>query len=90
LLLFTPQPCARISARYNEGMSPKYTHYTANDITPNRCTITGRFASMAQAQAAIESDDESGYFEAASAGDASDMAIGTLACHLNGVCWRAE
>lgn len=65
----------------------KFAHYTANDITPNRCTITGRYTTMAAAQAAIESDDDSGYFEAASTGDSSDLEIGVRAYHLDGVCW---
>jgi len=69
-------------------MSKAFTHYTANDITPNRCTITGRYESETAARAAIESDDASGCFEAASIGDASDMPIGTRAYHRDGVCWR--
>ena len=66
-----------------------FTHYTANDITPNRCTITGCYESETAAREAIETDDQSQYFCAASTGDASDMTEGTRAYHRDGVCWRA-
>jgi hypothetical protein len=59
-------------------------HYTANDITPNRCTITGVYSTSQAAEAAVESDDESGVFEL---GDGPEPEVGERAYHRDGMCW---
>lgn len=61
------------------------TYYTANDITPSRCTITGVYKRRDQAEGAIESDDESGMFESD-----ETLEIGLRAVHANGCVSRAE
>jgi hypothetical protein len=52
---------------------------TANDITPNRCTVIDSFSSHAAAEASIESDDEAGVFELLDGTD--ELAAGTRAFH---------
>ena len=63
--------------------------YTANQIGHNRCTITGAYARKEEAQSAVGHDSESRYFAAASADDASDMAVGMRVYHRDGLMWAA-
>lgn len=60
-------------------------YYTANDITPNRCTILDSFATHAAAEAAIETDDDAGVFELRDGSDAIEP--GARAYHLDGTVW---
>ncbi len=61
-------------------------YYTANNITPNRCTITGQHSSRDLAEAAIEGDDESGVFQSSEDG----LAQGALAYHRRGEIWATS
>ena len=67
-------------------MTKQATYYvTANDITPSRCTVTGCYTRESAAQAAVESDDNSGVFEAY-----EDMAEGARVWHRDGAAWSSE
>lgn len=58
-------------------------YITAIYITANRCTVTGCYRTEGAAQAAVESDDESGVFES----QEGEIAEGTRAYHDKGECW---
>lgn len=72
-----------LSLMNNASTSPGKRYYTANDITPNRCTITGVYESRSDAEGAIEAEDESGCFESSDSG----LTEGTRAYHLDETCW---
>jgi hypothetical protein len=64
-------------------------YYTANDITTNRCTITGCYTRRTDAEAAVESDDLSRVFASE-----QTLEIGLRAVHESNesseYVWRAE
>jgi hypothetical protein len=60
-------------------------YYTANDITPNRCTITGCYSRRSEAEAAVESDDLAAVFSSE-----QDLDLGTRAVQDGENCWGVE